>query len=110
MFGISKSYAKACNDHFNNDEWDIFEIFQEECAEAIHSMSMIIRYGKTEDLMVTLKEEMSHVAICLAMVSDLFDIKQDDINVQVLIAAENHGIPCNTVVIEEVEEKNETIL
>lgn len=79
MFGISNNFINKCIEHFGADGQ--LDILQEECAELIKACSKVKR-GK-ENALENLKEELTHVAISSAVVSNILGITQEDIQKEV---------------------------
>lgn len=84
-FGIPKLFIKQCLETFDNSSQ--IDILQEECAELIKECSDLIkicskikRSGELQTIpIVLLTEEMAHVLISSAVVSELLNITEEDI-------------------------------
>lgn len=79
MFGISDNFINQCVEYFGSEGQ--LDILQEECAELIKACSKLKR-GKP-DALDNLKEELSHVAISSAVVSNILGITKEDIQKEV---------------------------
>lgn len=78
-FGIHTYFV----DFFNNlvNQEDQLDILQEECAELIQACSKVLR--DKPNALPNLKEEMTHVLISSAMVARIFNITQEDIDLEI---------------------------
>lgn len=84
MFGVSDEFVNQCIDRFDTDNQ--IDILQEECAELIKACSKVKRgigHFTQVDPLDNLKEELSHVAISSAVVSKIFNIKEEDIAAEI---------------------------
>lgn len=79
MFGISDNFIEQCVEHFGSEGQ--LDILQEECAELIKACSKVKR-GK-ENSLENLKEELAHVAISSAVVTNILGITKEDIQKEV---------------------------
>lgn len=74
-----------------------YAVCEEECSELIKSLTKYVRFlydGSESDLMNARKsiaEELTHVAICLGMLMQMFNISHDEIDAEVQKKAEEAG-------------------
>ena len=76
-FGISNDFINKCIEHFGTKGQ--LDILQEECAELIKACSKVKRENALENLI----EELTHVAISSAVVSNIYGITKEDIQKEV---------------------------
>jgi len=88
---IDKSFIDQCIATFSDDNLDIL---QEECAELIQACSKVKRlngHWSYSDPVEGLKEEITHVLICIEQVAKLHNITSDDINNEVMKKAKKYN-------------------
>ena len=89
IFNIPEEHVDRVLEEYDS-HIDRLQICQEECSELIKAISKHIRTMKWADDSVRapvreqIVEEMTHVAICLAMLKKIFSVDQSEINDEVL--------------------------
>lgn len=83
MFGVDEYFLTQCLDKFEEEAQ--VDILIEECSELIKACCKVKRNDgfSIDDPYDSLKEELSHVLICAAMVAKIYDITEDDLEKEV---------------------------
>jgi NTP pyrophosphatase (non-canonical NTP hydrolase) len=91
-FGIPEEFVEQCINIFNDGRQ--LDQLQEECAELIVACSKVKRgnwHWTLIDPYESLREEMTHVLICLSVVARLHHIYEDDILAEVRKKAKKYN-------------------